>query len=293
MKAQVQISTHTLVDVVTLVKPRITLLTIITAAAGIHLAPGVADWGLILVACVGIALLVGGANALNMFLERDTDLLMKRTENRPLPGKRLSPEFVLGFGSLLIGVSIPLLTYYVNPLTGALGALSLVSYVLFYTPLKRKSATALWVGAVPGAMPPLLGWTAVTGSIGLPALVLFGIIFFWQIPHFLAIGLFRKEEYARAGIRIYTLEASDRDILFQIVMNTVALFAVSLLLIPLHATGTLYLVAALVLGGAFLGYALLGFRNGLNEEWARRLFLISLVYLTALFTVLFFDGGYS
>lgn len=290
MNGQLQISTHNLVDVVTLVKPRITLLTIITAAAGIHLAPGTADWRLILIACLGIALLVGGANALNMFLERDSDLLMKRTENRPLPGKRLSPDFVLGFGSVLIGISIPLLTYYVNPLTGALGALSLISYVLFYTPLKRRSAAALWVGAIPGAMPPLLGWTAVTGSIGLPALILFAIIFFWQIPHFLAIGLFRKEEYARAGIRIYTLEASDRDILFQIVMNSVALVAVSLLLIPLHVTGLPYLVAALVLGGIFLGYGLLGFRRGINEEWARRLFLISLLYLTLLFLVIFFDG---
>ncbi|MCE9624401.1 MAG: heme o synthase [Deltaproteobacteria bacterium] len=291
MNAQAQLSTNSLVDVVTLVKPRITLLTLITAGAGIYLAPGSASWRVILIALIGIALLVGGANALNMFIERDSDLLMKRTQNRPLPGKRLSPEFVLGFGSLLIGVSIPLLTYYVNSLTGALGALSLVSYVLFYTPLKRKSSLALLVGAVPGAMPPLLGWTAVTGAIGLPALVLFAIIFFWQIPHFLAIGLFRKEEYARAGIRIYTLDASDSEILWQIVMNTVALVAVSLLLIPLHVAGLLYLVTSLFLGGAFLGYALLGFKRGLTEAWAKRLFLISLFYLTGLFSVLFFDGG--
>lgn len=293
MSDQVQPSNNNVADIITLVKPRITLLTIITAAAGIHLAPGDPDWRRIVISCIGIALLVGGANALNMFLERDTDLLMKRTQNRPLPGKRLSPDFVLGFGSLLIGVSIPLLTYFVNPLTGALGALSLASYVLFYTPLKRKSYTALWVGAVPGAMPPLLGWTAVTGSIGLPALILFAIIFFWQIPHFLAIGLFRKEEYARAGIRIYTLESGEREILFQIVMNTVALFAVSLALIPLHVTGMAYTVSALILGGGFLAYALLGFRRGLSESWARRLFVISLIYLTVLFTVIFFDGGYA
>ncbi len=285
------ISSVFLTDVVTLVKPRITLLTLITALAGIHMAPGHASWRTLILALVGIALLVGGANALNMFLERDTDLLMKRTQDRPLPGKRMSPDFVLGFGSVLIGISIPLLTYAVNPLTGALGAVSLISYVLFYTPLKRKSALALWVGAIPGAMPPLLGWTSVTGSIDLPPLILFAIIFFWQIPHFLAIGLFRKEEYARAGIRVYTLEAEDKDILWQIVMNTVALVAVSLLLFPLRVAGELYLATALSLGAAFLGYAALGFRNGLNMEWARRLFFLSLLYLTALFSVLFVDGG--
>jgi len=285
------LSTANLVDVVTLVKPRITVLTLITAAAGIYLAPGSVPFRSILVALLGIALLVGGANALNMFLERDTDLLMKRTENRPLPGKRLTPDFVLGFGSLLIGISIPLLGVYVNPLTGALGVLSLASYVLFYTPLKRKSSLALWVGAVPGAMPPLLGWTAVTGSVGWPALVLFGIIFLWQVPHFLAIGIFRKEEYARAGIRIYTLEASAKDIQWQIVLYTAALVAVSFLLIPLHAAGRLYFLTAALLGGIFLGYAVLGFRVSHLEEWARRLFLISLLYLTLLFSVLFVDGG--
>lgn len=291
MTALARASTQSLVDTVALVKPRITLLTLITAAAGIFLAPGQTEPARIAVALLGIALLVGGANALNMFLERDTDLLMARTRDRPLPGRRLSPEFVLGFGSVLIGLSIPILTYLVNPLTGALGALSLVSYVLFYTPLKRKSSLALWVGAVPGAMPPLLGWTSVTGKVGLPALVLFGIIFFWQIPHFLAIGIFRKEEYARAGIKVYTLEAEPRQIQRQILIYTAALVAVSYALIPLGAAGTLYLATATALGGLFLVYAALGFRRRDLEEWARRLFLISLLYLTLLFSVLFVDGG--
>lgn len=290
MTALARASTQSLVDTITLVKPRITLLTLITAAAGIHLAPGRAEPGLIVVALLGIALLVGGANALNMFLERDSDLLMSRTRDRPLPGKRLSPEYVLGFGSILIGLSIPILTYAVNPLTGALGALSLVSYVLFYTPMKRKSSLALWVGAVPGAMPPLLGWTSVTGKIGLPALVLFGIIFFWQIPHFLAIGIFRKEEYSRAGIKVYTLEAEPRQIQWQIMIYTAALVAVSYALIPLKAAGNLYLLTAIALGALFLGYAALGFKREDLVEWSRRLFLISLLYLTLLFSVLFVDG---
>src|SRR5436190_24242288 len=185
-------------DVFTLIKPRITLLTLITALAGMWLAPGEKNLSLVLTTLCGTALLVGGANALNMFLERDTDLLMTRTQNRPLPGKRLSPDFVMGFGALLIGISVPLLIYRVNPLTGILGALSLASYLLFYTPLKRKTAYALLIGAVPGAMPPLLGWTAVTGSLGWPGIVLFAIIFLWQVPHFLAISIFRKEEYKRA-----------------------------------------------------------------------------------------------
>ena len=289
MSAAATWNTRAAVDVISLLKPRITLLTLITA--GMHLAPGTLNWPLVLRALFGIGLLVGGANALNMFLERDTDLLMKRTETRPLPGKRLTPDFVIGFGSLLIGISIPLLTYWVNPLTGAFGALSLASYLLFYTPLKRKSSLAMWVGAIPGAMPPLLGWTAVTGRLGWPALVLFAIIFLWQIPHFLAIGIFRKEEYARAGIKIYTLEAGPAQIYRQILIYTAALLPVSVLLTFMKSAGRLYLAAALGLGLIFFGYAWLGFRRQVLAEWARRLFLISLIYLTGLFLMLFVDGG--
>ena len=282
---------NSIFDVITLVKPRITLLTLITACAGLHLAPGNANWALWLHTLIGTAFLVGGANALNMFIERDTDLLMTRTQDRPLPGKRLSPEFVLGFGSLLIGLAVPWLSYFVNPLTGALGALSVVSYVLFYTPLKRKTSLALWVGAVPGAMPPLLGWAAVARSVDLPALILFLIIFFWQVPHFLAIGIFRREEYAKAGIKILTLEKTSRHIKFQSAFYAGLLLPTSVSLYFLKVAGSLYLVTALVLGLVFFIYACLGFRSQNELRWSKRLFLISLVYLTVLYGVLFVDGG--
>ncbi len=280
-----------LADVLTLLKPRITALTLITTGAGIHLAPNSVSLPRIVLTLIGTALLVGGANALNMFLERDTDLLMTRTQDRPLPGKRLSPDFVLGLGSLLIGIAVPLLSYFVNPLTGALGVLSLASYVLFYTPLKRRSSLALLVGAVPGAMPPLLGWTAATDSVGLPGLILFAIIFLWQIPHFLAIGIFRREEYRRAGIKIMTLEKEMGEIKWQIILYTAALIPVSLCLALTRYVGRLYLATALFLGLGFLGYALLGLKKIDPEPWAKRLFLFSLVYLTGLFVVLFIDGG--
>lgn len=291
VRSVLPLTLNPLSDVVALVKPRITLLTIITAAAGIHLAPGQMSAGKIALTLLATALLVGGANALNMFLERDVDLLMTRTANRPLPGKRLTPDFVLGFGALLIGISIPLLTYFVNPLTGALSALSLASYVLLYTPLKRKTSSALLIGAVPGAMPPLLGWTASENAVEWPGLVLFGIIFLWQVPHFLAIAIFRKDEYARAGFKVMTLEKDEREIRWQIVLYTAALLPVSLLLVPLGVAGAGYAAVALLLNGMFLGYACWGFRSPDFGLWAKRLFLLSLIYLTVLFAVLFVSGG--
>jgi protoheme IX farnesyltransferase len=291
MKTEAILAIHPFRDTFSLIKPRITLLAVITAAVGIHLAPGEMTPDRLLITLLGISLLVGGANALNMFLERDVDLLMTRTKDRPLPGKRLTPDFVLGFGALLIGISIPLLATFVNPLTGALGALSLASYVLFYTPLKRKSSLSLLVGAVPGAMPPLLGWTASEGAVGLPAVVMFGIIFLWQVPHFLAIGLFRREEYARAGFRILTMEKDIGEIRRRIILYTAALVLVSLLLVPLGAAGKIYLATALVLGGIFFGYACLGFKSSDLLRWARRLFSLSLLYLTLLFLVLFFASS--
>lgn len=244
MKTDAAISVSRWADVVTLVKPRITLLTLITAAAGIYIAPGAMSFDKLLITLLATACLVGGANALNMFLERDVDLLMTRTQDRPLPGGRLSPDFVMGFGAVLIGIAIPLFSFFVNPLTGALGVLSLASYVLFYTPLKRKSSLALWVGAVPGAMPPLLGWTAATNGVGWPGLILFGIIFFWQIPHFLAIGIFRKDEYARAGFKILTLQKPTREILWNMVIYAAVLIPLSISLVPLGFAGYWYCCGA-------------------------------------------------
>ncbi len=206
-------------DLVTLTKPRITLMVVVTMLGGIWLAQHHAAYGagavatagagsaLRLAAAVGgTALVVGSANALNMYLERFSDRLMARTRNRPLPTGRLPADLALWFGLALGAVSVPALTFGVNAVTGLLAALALVSYVVVYTPLKRRTTLSLLIGAVPGAIPPLLGWTAVTGKIQGPGLILFGIMFLWQVPHFLAIATFRRDDYARAGLKVLPVE---------------------------------------------------------------------------------------
>jgi len=277
-------------DTVALVKPRITLLALITCAAGIYIAPENLSLTTTFYTLLGVCLLVGGASALNMFLERDTDLLMERTKDRPLPGKRLSPEFGLGFGSLLIGMAVPVLIYCVNPLTGWVGLFSLAAYVLVYTPLKKRTSLSLWIGAIPGAAPPLLGWTAATGNLALPGWALFGVVFLWQIPHFLAIGTFRREEYARAGFKIFPLKQKPQTLKFQMVFYTLLLIPISLALYWLGYAGRIYFVVALLLNFLFLASTLWGIR-GEERRWGRRVFSMSLVYLTCLFLILFMDGG--
>jgi protoheme IX farnesyltransferase len=185
-------------DLVALTKPRITTLVLLTGAAGACLAPAHVPMARLLLSLVGTALIVASANALNMWWEREVDGLMSRTRGRPLPAGRMSPDLALAFGLALGVVSVPML-FLVNVATGLLGLVSLVSYVAVYTPLKRHTHLALLVGAVPGAMPPLMGWTTVTGAIGLGGALLFAVLFLWQLPHFAAISIFRKDDYARAG----------------------------------------------------------------------------------------------
>lgn len=280
-----------LTDGLVLLKPRITLLAIITTAAGMVVSSVRPTLAQTFFTLIGVTLLVGGANALNMFLERDVDILMHRTRNRPLPDKRLTPEFGLGLGSVLIGISIPLLIYFVNPLTGWVGVLSLGAYVLVYTPLKQRTSLSLWVGAIPGAAPPLLGWTAATGGLALPGWVLFGIIFFWQIPHFLAIGTFRREEYQNAGFKIFPLKQKPSMIKFQMILYTLILIPISLALVPLGYAGSIYFWTAIVLNAYFMGSVLWGINRKEERKWGRQVFLASLIYLTVLFLVLFIDGG--
>ncbi len=279
------------VDTLALVKPRITALALVTAFVGMCLAPVELNISKTFLSLLGIGLLVGGANVLNMFLERDTDLLMKRTQDRPLPQQRLSPDFGLGIGSLLVGVAIPLLMVYVNPLTGWLGVLNLGCYVIVYTYLKRVTWLALLVGAIPGASPPLLGWTAATGSIGLPGLILFGIIYLWQVPHFLAIGLFHQEEYAKAGLKLFPLHHKLETIQWQMTFCSIPLIPLSLALYFIGFAGRLYFVTALGLGILFLASILQGVHVRDALSWGRQVFRISLLYLVILFGVLLLDGG--
>jgi protoheme IX farnesyltransferase len=272
----------TLADVIALGKPRITFMVLITTLTGLWLAPGTLAPSLTLAALFGITLVVAGANALNMYLERDVDALMSRTRNRPLPAGRLEPRVALFFGVACSMVAVPLLAVRVNPLTGFLAALSLVLYVLAYTPLKRRSTAALVVGAIPGAMPPLLGWTAATNTLAAPGLALFAILFVWQLPHFIAISIFRAEEYTRAGLKVVPAVRGIEAAKQQIAIYSLLMVAVSLQVVRAGVGGPFYLAAALALGGGLVTLAAYGLGKGGDTKWAKWYFLYTLVYLPSL-----------
>jgi len=273
-------------DVVALGKPRITFMVLVTTTAGLLLAPTTVAPSLMLAALAGVALVVAGANALNMYLERDVDALMTRTRNRPLPAGRLQPEVALYFGVACAVVAVQLLAVAVNPLTAFLAALSLVLYVLAYTPLKRKSTAALIVGAVPGAMPPLLGWTAATGSLDAPGIALFLILFVWQLPHFLAISIFRVDEYTRAGLKVVPAVRGLPAARLQIGVYSLLMLAVSLQVFRAGIGGPFYVAAALALGGGLVTLAAYGLGKNGDARWARWYFFYTLVYLPSLMAAL-------
>jgi protoheme IX farnesyltransferase len=273
-----------------LVKPRITTAVVLTTAAGLWLAPRQPSLQTVVFTVLGTVLVVAAANVLNMYLERDTDALMRRTMQRPLPAGRIHPRSALRFGILLAAISIPLLTFLVGPVPGLLAAVALVTYAFVYTPLKRHSTASLLVGAVAGAVPPLIGWTAATASIDPPALLLFAFVFLWQVPHFLAIALFRKQEFARAGLLVQPNEPDgERDARFNVVRYTAALVAVSLLFVPLGVAGRMYLAVAASSGALFLAHGLKGLRPRSSQRWARAEFVGSLAYLVVLLCVLVLD----
>jgi heme o synthase len=277
-------------DLLQLAKPRITSLVVFTTASGLWLAPHSLPLATVLFTLAGTVLIVAAANTLNMYLERDSDAFMTRTMNRPLPARRMEPDVALKFGLVLAAVSVPLLTFAVGAVPGLLASIALVSYVLLYTPMKRHSSASLLLGAIPGAIPPLIGWTAATGRLDLPGVLLFAVMFLWQVPHFLAITLFRKEEYARAGLVVQPNEpGGERAARTNIVRYTVALVAVSLLFVPIGTAHSMYLAVALAAGLGFLAYGLLGLSADAGPRWARNLFLLSLIYLPLLFGALMID----
>jgi len=274
-------------DVVALAKPRLALLVLCTAAGGLWLAPGRRDALGAAVLLAGTALVVGAANALNNFLERDVDARMRRTRDRPLPAGRIDPMVAVVLGLGIPSVALPALAWFTNGLTATLGALALFTYVAVYTPMKRRSSLALFVGAVPGAIPPLMGWTAATGKLDAGGLALFAILFCWQLPHFLAISLYLKEDYARGGLRVFALVHGDRATRVWSAATSLALVPVSLTLLPLGLAGPVYGVAATVLGTGLAAYALAGlWHRGAATRWARSFFLLTLAYLTLLFAAL-------
>ena len=277
-------------DLVALTKPRLASLVLFTTAGGAWLAGASLTWPVTLYALLGTTLAVAGAHSLNCYFERDLDALMHRTRNRPLPAGRVAPKLALAQGLLFAGLALPILALGTNLLTAALGLLALVSYVLIYTPMKTRSAWSLGVGALPGALPPLMGWTAVTNRLELPGLVLFAILFFWQLPHSIAIGLMLKTDYDRAGMKTVPQVMGDRNARAQAALYTLVLVPITLLLVPLHVAGTAYAVLASVLGAGFLGWSLLGLRSDPGPRWARWEFLLSLFYLTGLFGALSLRG---
>jgi len=276
-------------DLWQLTKPGVTRMCVLTTAGGLLLAPGRIGWLAATATIIGSALAVSGANAANMWWERDLDAKMARTRRRPLPAGRLSPAAALRFSLLLSLSSLAILAAFTNTLATALAAAAILSYVFVYTPLKVRTPLALVVGAVPGAVPPLLGWTAVTGSLDAGGIVLFGILLVWQIPHFIAIALYRKAEYARAGIRVVPLVRGDAIAKIQAVAWAGALVPLTLMLGLLGIAGSFYLVAAMLLGMGFLAWAFTGLHDAAGARWARGYFLASLAYLPALIAALVVD----
>ncbi|WP_338864638.1 heme o synthase [Myxococcus stipitatus] len=289
MSARAEAVSTTASDLLSLMKPRLSSLVLITTAGGMFLAPGPLATGHALVTLLATAGTVGAANTLNCYWERHSDQFMERTRNRPLPSGRMEPAVALWFGISLALVSLPALALGANLLTAALGLLALLSYVFAYTPAKARTAAAMIVGAVPGALPPLMGWTAVTNQVDAGGFALFAILFLWQMPHFIAIALFRKEEYAAAGLKSVPLERGDDSARAQVVLYLVALVPMTMLPFQLHIAGSWYLAAAAVLGLSFLGLGAWGFFKRLGKPWARQTFFFSLIYLTGLFAALCLD----
>lgn len=271
-------------DLVLLSKPRLSSLVMITCAGGMWLAPGTIAPARAILAVLATAAVVGAANALNCYMERDLDARMRRTRDRPLPAGRLDPLVALGLGLLVPALAVPLLALAAGPLTAFLALVALASYVLVYTPLKRRSPLALFVGAVPGAIPPAMGWTTVTGHLDAGALALFALLFAWQLPHFLAVSLYLEDDYARAGLPVFARVHGETATRRAILLSTALLLLASLLPVAAGVAGAPYSVAAVLLGGALLGHAALGLRG--RARWARSFFLATLVHLTALFAVL-------
>jgi heme o synthase len=274
-------------DYFALTKPGISFMTGATALAGYVLGSGGRiDWDRLVHTVIGTCLVSAGACALNMLLEIDVDARMQRTEKRPLPSKRLRPGEALFFGALLAVAGVLYLAATVNFLTASLAGLTLSVYLYLYTPLKKITALCTAVGAVAGALPPVMGWSAATGSLGGGAWALFAILFFWQYPHFLALAWIYREDYARAGL--YMLPSPDSAPAGGILANSVALLAVSALPWLLGLTGTLYLGTALALGALFFGAGWTFFRERTVSR-ARRVFFASVLYLPLLLTALVFN----
>jgi protoheme IX farnesyltransferase len=280
-------------DYVALTKPRIALLVLFTVAAGALFAGGRAtDPVVVFHAVFGTALVAGGASALNQLIEKDSDARMRRTAGRPLPAGRLQPLEVLLFGSGLAAAGLLYLTLTLNsPAAALVAAVTFACYVGVYTPLKARTPLNTLVGAVPGALPPVIGWAAVRGSVDNQALALFVILFLWQVPHFLAIAWMYRDEYARAGLcMLPSVDPEGTETSRHMITWCLTLIPASLGPVLLGAAGPVYFVGAVVLGLGFLAPAL-AFGRTRSLARARRVVRASLLYLPGLFALLLLDAA--
>jgi protoheme IX farnesyltransferase len=276
-------------DFVELAKPRITSLVVLTAAAGYALGAPAFRALTFLAVLVGTALVAGGASAWNQYVERDADARMRRTRGRPLPAGRLAAPEALAFALALSAAGLAVLALGANGLTAALGLAALASYVFAYTPLKRVTSLCTVVGAVPGAIPPMMGWAAARGTLDRTAWALFAILFLWQLPHFLALAWLYRDDYARAGFPMLAVSDSDGGSTGrQTLLYAAALLPVTLAAGLFAGAGRVFLWGALVAGAMFLAGAAL-FARRRDAAWARRLFLASVLYLPAVLGLMVFD----
>jgi len=277
-------------DFLELTKPRLNMLVLLTTLAGFYLGSresfGIA---LLVHTLLGTALVAASASALNQYLERDADARMRRTAGRPLPAGRIQPYEAFWFGVVTVFVGTAHLAIAVNLLTALLAWFTWFSYLFFYTPMKRESWLNTLVGAIPGAIPPVIGWTAARNDVSLEALALFGVLFLWQFPHFYAIAWRYRDDYARAGFKMLSTEdPSGARSARQMAAFAGLLLIVSLLPTMLRLTGAIYLVGAVVLGTAYLGASLCCLLLGI-ERHARRTFLVSILYLPLLLALMTLD----
>jgi len=277
-------------DYVTLTKPRLNFLVLLTTAAAYSLGAG-PDARLmdLLHTLLGTFLVAGGAAALNQVWERKTDRLMRRTQQRPLADHRLNATQGTMFGVLLTIIGASELAYFINPLSSIVALLTTASYIFFYTPLKLRTSLSTIAGALPGALPAVIGWAAATNTLSIEAWVLFGIVFMWQMPHFLAIAWMYRDEYARAGMPLLpVIEPDGRSTGRQAVLYTAALIPLSMMPTGVGLASVWYLAGAIVLG-AILMVLSLEFSVKRNMDTARRLFFGSILYLPMLWALLVFD----
>ena len=277
-------------DLLALTKPRLNFLVLLTTAAAYRLGAQPDSLPITLLhTLVGTALVAGGASALNQVWERDSDKLMRRTRMRPLPDARMTATHARAFGWVLCVAGLAELAVFVNPLSSAIALLTLVSYVWFYTPLKFRTSLSTIVGALPGALPAVIGWSAATNDLSLGGWVLFGIVFMWQMPHFLAIAWMYRDEYARAGIPLLpVIQPDGRSTGRQAVLYAAGLLPITMMPTLIGLSSPTYLAGAIVLGAILLVFSV-EFAVTRTMDSARRLFLSSILYLPLLWGLLVWD----